>query len=282
MHPLSKIFCALFAAIILTACGAPPSKNDQGISVDPKFPALSEAQHQGTYPNLDNLRTVTPGMNKAQVIDLLGPPHFGEGLFGVREWNYAFNFRVGNAIEPRKCQFKVLFDKESVAQGLYWLPSNCDSVLRAPAIIAPATLASPPARPAPPAPFDLRLQANSMFKFASAQMSDIEGAGRRELDKLAESFVRLHRSSISFEIEVKGHADDIGSDVDNRALSLQRAETIKAYLVKAGVPASSIATKGFGEASPQVQCKATMKPAQRIDCLAPNRRVDVIVRTLSR
>ncbi|VEI45321.1 lipoprotein [Actinobacillus equuli] len=32
-------------------------------------------------------------MNKDQLYNLIGRPHFEEGLYGVREWDYAFNYR---------------------------------------------------------------------------------------------------------------------------------------------------------------------------------------------
>ena len=33
------------------------------------------------------------GMNKDQLYNLIGRPHFSEGLYGVEEWDYAFNYR---------------------------------------------------------------------------------------------------------------------------------------------------------------------------------------------
>src|SRR3546814_7157598 len=66
----------------------------------PVFPDLATATFAGgTYPNVDNLRAIAPGMTKDQLYDLIGRPHFHEGVFGVREWNYLFNFRDadGNA-----------------------------------------------------------------------------------------------------------------------------------------------------------------------------------------
>ena len=59
------------------------------------FPAVERAKwKQGAFPNLENLRKMAPGMGKDQVRDLIGWPHFSEGLGGAREWNYLFHFRT--------------------------------------------------------------------------------------------------------------------------------------------------------------------------------------------
>ena len=48
-------------------------------------------------------------MNKDQLYYLIGRPHFEEGLYGVREWDYAFNYRENGV--HKICQFKIGFDK---------------------------------------------------------------------------------------------------------------------------------------------------------------------------
>jgi outer membrane protein OmpA-like peptidoglycan-associated protein len=53
-------------------------------------------------------------------------------------------------------------------------------------------------------------------------------------------------------IEIEGYTDDTGDSKYNHALSLKRAETVKAYLVSKGVAADRLTTKGFGEESPLV------------------------------
>ena len=47
----------------------------------------------------EQLRRIAPGMTKNQVRELISYPHFSEGLFGPREWNYIFNFRTGKGAE---------------------------------------------------------------------------------------------------------------------------------------------------------------------------------------
>lgn len=40
------------------------------------------------------------GMNKDQIYQLAGRPHFAEGMSGVREWDYLFNFTGPEGIIP--------------------------------------------------------------------------------------------------------------------------------------------------------------------------------------
>jgi OOP family OmpA-OmpF porin len=50
--------------------------------------------------------------------------------------------------------------------------------------------------------------------------------------------------------EVIGHTDAMGGRPANVALSLARAQAVKAYLVGKGLPADSLATSGMGPDQP--------------------------------
>ena len=49
---------------------------------------------------------------------------------------------------------------------------------------------------------------------------------------------------------LKGYASAEGSDAHNMQLSVDRANSVKTYLVNSGVNGANISTKGFGEANP--------------------------------
>jgi outer membrane protein OmpA-like peptidoglycan-associated protein len=51
-------------------------------------------------------------------------------------------------------------------------------------------------------------------------------------------------------VVVSGYTDDRGSNAANERLSMQRAESVRDYLVAQGVDASRIEVKGMGEADP--------------------------------
>jgi OOP family OmpA-OmpF porin len=66
------------------------------------------------------------------------------------------------------------------------------------------------------------------------------------LDELA-SMLRGRNSAIT----ISGHTCNIGSAQYNQGLSERRAAAVKAYLVKQGIPADSMATRGYGLTQPK-------------------------------
>jgi cytochrome c553 len=70
------------------------------------------------------------------------------------------------------------------------------------------------------------------------------------------------------QLELIGYTDNTGSEKSNLKLSLARAEIVKKYLVKKGVLASRITTKGEGIANPVADNKTKAGRAQ-------NRRVEI-------
>ncbi|MCL2596589.1 MAG: OmpA family protein [Paludibacter sp.] len=60
----------------------------------------------------------------------------------------------------------------------------------------------------------------------------------------------LKENAVGNKITITGHTDAIGTDAYNQALSLDRATTVKNYLVSKGIPASNISVIGMGEKQP--------------------------------
>ncbi len=81
------------------------------------------------------------------------------------------------------------------------------------------------------------------FAFNSAV---IDGPSSAILDEVASMLKQNPRN-----IQIDGHTCNIGSAQYNMGLSERRADSVKAYLVKKGVPASSLTTKGFGLTQPK-------------------------------
>ncbi len=75
---------------------------------------------------------------------------------------------------------------------------------------------------------------------------EITGASRSVLDKVAATLIK----NGDVNVEVAGYTDDRGNADFNQRLSQKRAESVKAYLQKAGVKASRMKAKGYGEANP--------------------------------
>ncbi|WP_428310762.1 OmpA family protein [Hydrocarboniphaga sp.] len=58
------------------------------------------------------------------------------------------------------------------------------------------------------------------------------------------------KSDPNMKVELAGHTDSKGSDAYNLKLSQNRANSVKAYLVTQGIPASRLTAKGYGETKP--------------------------------
>ncbi|WGT65605.1 OmpA family protein [Variovorax paradoxus] len=273
IHRFSAVALGAAAVLVLQGCSSYVSKGitDDGKATELVFPSVENDAwlKEGTFPNLDNLRAVAPGVTKDQLFDLLGRPHFREGVASPREWDYIFHFRkAGGGMTT--CQYKVIFDKDFKAQTFHWLPAGCGDVLGARAV----PVAERPAGAAPGAPRKVTLGADGLFRFDGSSLADLLPEGRRKLDALAGEIKGSVKSVDA--IRVTGHTDRLGSSAYNNALSLARANTVRNYLAHSGVPAHNVQAQGKGESEPKVQCAQTRR-AELIDCLAPNRRVEIEV-----
>jgi OmpA-OmpF porin, OOP family len=263
------------ALLALQGCGTSTvsrSVGDDGVAQEVVFPDIAKSAwlKEGTFPNLDNLRRVAPGQTKDQLYDQLGRPHFREGLSGVREWDYIFNFRTPSGVKT--CQYKAIFDKNLLAQSFHWLPANCGDVLKVAAAPVP-TVTERVVERVVDVPRRVSLSADALFAFDRSGAPDLLPRGRRELDALA---ANLRGSTDIGRIDIVGHTDRLGAASYNQRLSEARAMTVRNYLVAGGVPSSGITVQGRGAADPKVQCSQTARQPL-IDCLAPNRRVEINV-----
>jgi len=121
----------------------------------------------------------------------------------------------------------------------YWTPA--DAINACEGIIAKVT----PVVAAKPVPGSKKVAyaADAFFDF---DKSVLKPAGMASLDKLV-----VDMGSVDLEVVIAtGHTDSIGSDAYNQKLSVRRAESVKAYLVKKGVDPKKIFTEGKGEKQP--------------------------------
>lgn len=263
----NQIMVAAGAAIALSACGNVSrnvAKDGQGAGemVWPAPDSVTPMHKGGTFPNVANLKQVRPGLNKQQVSDLIGYPHFSEGIWGVREWNYVFNFRKPDSGEVTVCQYKVLFDENALARSFYWKPASCAAILESPK-------PTDQAKEKPPQRFTLA--ADALFAFGSA---DVSPAGKNALADLATQ-LNEHLEQVKH-IRITGYTDRLGTSVGNHDLSERRARAVADVLANDGVPRTKIFTEGAGASDPVKDC-ADGPHAQLVACLAPNRRVEVKV-----
>lgn len=249
--------------MMLTACGTVSDVTPEGTTKNPVFPDPSRVSlnnSQGIFPNPDSLAQIRPGMTKDQMYYLLGRPHFSEGMFGVREWDYVLQFHTpGYGVNGvTTCQFKVLYDRDALTRSFFWKP------------VSPSDAGCPPGA-APGKRFTLG--ADSLFRFDRSDLGSLNSSGKLKLDELVANVKQFEQLRA---VSVVGHTDRLGSEQYNRDLSRNRAATIAQYLVNNGIPANVITSEGVGESQPLVQCRNQGRE-QLIACLAPNRRVEVNV-----
>jgi OmpA-OmpF porin, OOP family len=143
-------------------------------------------------------------------------------------------------------------------------------------IPAPTPVVQPPPPPPPvvqaaPAPRQpVSIAAKELFEFNKATLTP---EARALLDK--EVIERMRGLGSIRVIRISGHADRVGGEPYNEKLSYRRAEAVRAYLVSKGVDRTQIAVFAFGEAQPASACAEKLPRTKLIDCLAPDRRVEI-------
>ena len=231
---LSRILLSAVAVATVAACGnlskvteagTPEYKEVDGQQVPQLvWPKIDKAgfNHDGSqfgsWPNWDNVRMIERGMNKDQLYNLIGRPHFSEGLYGVEEWDYVFNYRENGV--HKICQYKVLFDKNHNAQSFFWYPNGCNG--------------------------------NSSFALSGDFLFDFDkdtltARGKEVVDSVAAQL----KETGAKDVKVAGYTDRLGSDAYNLDLSQRRANRVKARLLQDGVT-SEITAIGYGK-NPQVK-----------------------------
>lgn len=240
---LKQLLMGTLSISMLVACGNLSKVSDQGTTDQPVWPAIdisrfnSTGSQYGSWPNRDNIDLIEQGMNKDQIYNLIGRPHFSEGLFDVREWDYVFNFRENGV--HKICQFKVLYDKNLDAQSFFWKPENCAN--------------------------SYEFSDDFLFEFDADQLTS---QGRQRLSRVAAKLKAQHIS----QIHIAGYTDPLGSEAYNQNLSQRRANSVKQYLADSGIPAQQITAVGYGKTEQVKICKEVVGLPLK-DCLAPNRRV---------
>jgi iron complex outermembrane receptor protein len=119
------------------------------------------------------------------------------------------------------------------------------------------------APPPPPAPIPVR----TYLVFFDWDRADLTPRARQIVLTAAQASTHVQTT----QIEVDGYTDLSGTAQYNQRLSVRRAETVRAELVKDGVAASEIDIHGYGETHPLVPTAPGVREPQ-------NRRVEIILK----
>lgn len=115
----------------------------------------------------------------------------------------------------------------------------------------------------PKAPFRTFTFDNLNFDTNSAA---ITGESQTHVNDLIE----IMKAYPALVIKIEGHTDNTGSEATNETLSQERADAVKAALVKAGIKADRVSTKGYAAEKPTAT-------NQTSEGRHENRRIDVVV-----
>ncbi len=127
----------------------------------------------------------------------------------------------------------------------------------------PPPLATPVPVPADPAPAPTR----TYLVFFDWDRADLSDRARQIIAEAAQASRRVQYTRI----EVQGNADASGTPAYNQGLSLRRAQSVAAELVRNGVPRTAIGVQAFGDSRPLVPTAAGVREPQ-------NRRVAILLR----
>ena len=105
-----------------------------------------------------------------------------------------------------------------------------------------------------------------LLVFFDPGKTELKRSSYPELDRV----VHVMQADPNMEVEIAGYTDSEGDDSHNLELSRRRAEAVKDYLLKKGIPENRIVTKGYGKDNP-------IASNDTEDGRAENRRVEFTV-----
>ena len=88
-----------------------------------------------------------------------------------------------------------------------------------------------------------------VINFASAS-ARVPASAVEDLRQSAQVLMACSHNGKAAKLEVAGYSDNVGGDQANLLLSKKRAESVRAFLVRTGVPADSLTAQGYGDARP--------------------------------
>ena len=194
-------------------------------------------------------------LNKITV--LLASVAFAGAVFAAPSTNASDNWVSGHG------NVQVKDSSGDCWRNSVWTPATAAAGCGAVVAQAEEAVVTPDAKPVVNAQ-KVTLAADAYFDY---DKSVVKAEGKAKLNDLAAKIGNLNLETLV----ATGHTDSRGSDKYNQALSLRRANAVKAYLVSKGIAADRILVEGKGES------ELAVNPEKTAADYAANRRVIIEV-----
>ena len=194
-------------------------------------------------------------LNKITV--LLASVAFAGAVFAAPSTNASDNWVSGHG------NVQVKDSSGDCWRNSVWTPATAAVGCGAVVAQADEVVATPDVKPVVNAQ-KVTLAADAYFDY---DKSVVKAEGKAKLNDLAAKISNLNLETLV----ATGHTDSRGSDKYNQALSMRRANAVKAYLVSKGIAADRILVEGKGES------ELAVSPEKTAADYAANRRVIIEV-----